>query len=351
MSIIVAVVIFSLIITIHEFGHFIAAKANGVKVNEFAIGMGPALFKKKKGETLYALRIFPIGGYCAMEGEDTESADGKAFCQKAVWRRMIIVVAGVCMNLILGLILIMVQTCMSDAIATTTISKFEDKAVSQQTGLKVDDKIIAINGMRIFTSTDMSYKFSTDDDGVYDIVVVRNGKRVSLKDVKLATSVNEEGQMSIHYDFWVEPQKVTAGSVVTQAFKQTATDARLIYISLADIIRGKYSLKDMSGPVGIVDSIGDVIDSERDEKTGKINWKSLMDSILYFSSFISINVGVFNILPLPALDGGRFIFLIIEAIRRKPVPPEKEGMVHTIGMAALLLLMVVITVSDITKLV
>ena len=351
MSIIVAVVIFSLIITIHEFGHFIAAKSNGVKVNEFAIGMGPALFKKKKGETLYALRIFPIGGYCAMEGEDTESADGKAFCQKAVWRRMIIVVAGVCMNLILGLILIMVQTCMSDAIATTTISKFEDKAVSQQTGLKVDDKIIAINGMRIFTSTDMSYKFSTDDDGVYDMVVVRNGKRVSLKDVKLATSVNEEGQMSIHYDFWVEPQEVTACSVVTQAFKQTATDARLIYISLADIIRGKYSLKDMSGPVGIVDSIGDVIDSERDEKTGKINWKSLMDSILYFSSFISINVGVFNILPLPALDGGRFIFLIIEAIRRKPVPPEKEGMVHTIGMAALLLLMVVITVSDITKLV
>ncbi|ADU22612.1 M50 family metallopeptidase [Ruminococcus albus] len=351
MSIIVAVVIFSLIITIHEFGHFIAAKANGVKVNEFAIGMGPALFKKKKGETLYALRIFPIGGYCAMEGEDTESADGKAFCQKAVWRRMIIVVAGVCMNLILGLILIMVQTCMSDAIATTTISKFEDKAVSQQTGLKVDDKIIAINGMRIFTSTDMSYKFSTDDDGVYDMVVVRNGKRVSLKDVKLATSVNEEGQMSIHYDFWVEPQEVTAGSVVTQAFKQTATDARLIYISLADIIRGKYSLKDMSGPVGIVDSIGDVIDSERDEKTGKINWKSLMYSILYFSSFISINVGVFNILPLPALDGGRFIFLLLEAIRRKPVPPEKEGMVHTIGMAALLLLMVVITVSDITKLV
>lgn len=204
-----------------------------------------------------------------MEGEDTESADGKAFCQKAVWRRMIIVVAGVCMNLILGLILIMVQTCMSDAIATTTISKFEDKAVSQQTGLKVDDKIIAINGMRIFTSTDMSYKFSTDDDGVYDMVVVRNGKRVSLKDVKLATSVNEEGQMSIHYDFWVEPQEVTAGSVVTQAFKQTATDARLIYISLADIIRGKYSLKDMSGPVGIVDSIGDVIDSERDEKTGR----------------------------------------------------------------------------------
>ena len=351
MSIVIAVVIFSLIITIHEFGHFIAAKSNGVKVNEFAIGMGPALFKKKKGETLYALRVFPIGGYCAMEGEDTESSDGRAFCQKAVWRRMIIVVAGVCMNLILGLILLIVQTGMSEAIVTTTVSKFEDDALSHQTGLEVGDEIIAINGMRIFTSMDMSYKFTNDEDGIYDMVVVRDGQRVSLKDVKLSTITGEDGKETIHYDFWVMPGEVNFGSVVSQSFKQTATDARLIYISIADIIRGKYTLKDMSGPVGIVDSIGDVIESERDEETGKINFKNLIDSILSISSFITINVGIFNLLPLPALDGGRFIFLLLEAIRRKPVPPEKEGMVHTIGLAALLLLMVVITVSDITKLV
>ncbi|MCR5541602.1 MAG: site-2 protease family protein [Ruminococcus sp.] len=351
MSIIIAVVIFSLIITIHEFGHFIAAKANGVKVNEFAIGMGPAIFKKKKGETLYAIRIFPIGGYCAMEGENTDSADGRAFCQKAVWRRMIIVVAGVFMNMILGLILLMVQTGTSDAIVTTTISKFEENALSHKTGLEVGDEIIAINGMRIFTSTDMSFKFMNDEDGVYDMVVVRDGQRVSLKDVKLSTSVGEDGKEVAHYDFWVVPGEVNFRSIVSQSFKQTATDARLIYISIADMIRGKYSLKDMSGPVGIVDSIGEVIESERDEETGKIDLKSLMDSILYLSSFITINVGVFNLLPLPALDGGRFIFLIIEAIRRKPVPPEKEGLVHTVGLAALLLLMVVITVSDITKLV
>ena len=351
MSIIIAVVIFSLIITIHEFGHFIAAKANGVKVNEFAIGMGPAIFKKKKGETLYAIRIFPIGGYCAMEGENTDSADGRAFCQKAVWRRMIIVVAGVFMNMILGLILLMIQTGTSDAIVTTTISKFEENALSHKTGLEVGDEIIAINGMRIFTSTDMSFKFMNDEDGVYDMVVVRDGQRVSLKDVKLSTSVGEDGKEVAHYDFWVVPGEVNFRSIVSQSFKQTATDARLIYISIADMIRGKYSLKDMSGPVGIVDSIGEVIESERDEETGKIDLKSLMDSILYLSSFITINVGVFNLLPLPALDGGRFIFLIVEAIRRKPVPPEKEGLVHTVGLAALLLLMLVITVSDITKLV
>ncbi|MBQ9541391.1 site-2 protease family protein [Ruminococcus sp.] len=351
MSIIIAIVIFSLIITIHEFGHFIAAKLNGVKVNEFAIGMGPALLKKQKGETLYALRVFPIGGYCAMEGEDKDSSDGRAFGNKAVWRRMIIVVAGVCMNMILGLILLMVQTGISDAIVTTTVSKFEDGAVSHETGLEVGDEIIAINGMRIFTSMDMSYKFTNDEDGVYDMVVVRNGERISLNNVKLSTTVGEDGKEVVHYDFWVEPGKITPKSVVTQAFRQTATDARLIYISLADMLTGKYSLKDMSGPVGIVDSIGDVIDSERDQETGKINWKGLIDSVLSLSSFITINVGVFNLLPLPALDGGRFIFLLIEAVRRKPVPPEREGMVHTIGMAALLLLMVVITVSDITKLV
>ncbi|WP_295154769.1 RIP metalloprotease [uncultured Ruminococcus sp.] len=351
MSIIIAIIIFSLIITIHEFGHFIAAKSNGVKVNEFAIGMGPALLKKQKGETMYALRAFPIGGYCAMEGEDSESADGKAFCQKAVWRRMIIVLAGVFMNMILGLVLLMIQTGMSDAIVTTTVSKFEEKAVSHQTGLEVGDEIIAINGMRIFTSMDMSYKFSNDEDGVYDMVVVRNGQRVSLKDVKLSTSMGENGKEVVHYDFWVEPKDVTVGSVITQSLKQTATDARLIYISLADIVRGKYSLKDMSGPIGIVGSIGEVIDSERDRDTGKIDWNGLINSILSISSFITINVGIFNLLPLPALDGGRFIFLLLEAVRGKPVKPEHEGLVHTVGMACLLLLMVVITVSDITKLV
>ena len=346
MSIVIAVLIFGIIITIHEFGHFIAAKANGVKVNEFAIGMGPAIFKKQKGETLYALRAFPIGGYCAMEGEDDESEDSRAFCRKPVWRRMIIIVAGVCMNFLLGFIILVIQISTSEAITTTTIHSFEKGALSRETGLKEDDKIIGINGMRIFTATDMSYKFTTDEDGVYDITVIRDGKRVTVKDVKLKMTDDV-----IHYDFWVYPKKITPVSVVTQSFKQGLTDARLIYISLADIVRGKYGIKDMSGPVGIVDSIGDVIESEKDEDTGKMDWSSLIDTMLTLSAFITINVGIFNILPLPALDGGRLIFLIIEAVRGRPVDPEHEGMVHTIGMLALFGLMIVITVSDITKLV
>lgn len=346
MSIIIAILIFGLIILLHELGHFLAAKANGVKVNEFAMGMGPAILKKQCGETLYALRAFPIGGYCAMEGEDNGSEDGRAFCNKPVWRRIVIVCAGVFMNLVLGLVILMIHTATLDAITTTTISKFEEDAFSHSTGLEVGDKILRINGMRIFTSMDMSYQFTNDNDGVYDIVVERDGKKVELEDVSLKMKNNV-----IHYDFWVYPGKITFGSCISQAFKQAVTDARLIYISLGDMVKGKYSIKDMSGPVGIVDSIDSVIDSETDKETGKIDWGSLMDTILSLSAFITINVGIFNILPLPALDGGRLIFLIIEGIRGKPVKPEHEGMVHTVGLLALFALMIIITVSDIIKIV
>ena len=345
MSILIAVLIFGLIIVIHELGHFIAAKLNGVKVNEFAIGMGPAILKKQGKETLYALRIFPIGGYCAMEGEEDGSEDSRAFCNKPVWRRMIIICAGVFMNMVLGFVLLIIQTATSDAITTTIISKFEENAISHETGLEVGDKIININGMSIFTDMDMSYKFINAKDGVYDITVIRDGKKVKLKDVQLTMTDD-----SVHFDFWVYPGEITFGSTISQAGKQMVTDGRLIYISLFDIVRGRYSLKDMCGPVGIVDSIGEVIESEKDEETGKIDWDALMDTILSLSAFITINVGIFNLLPLPALDGGRFVFLVIEAIRGKPIDGKYEGLVHALGMVALLVLMVAITVSDIIKL-
>lgn len=345
MGIIFALIIFEVIIIIHELGHFIAAKSCGVKVNEFAIGMGPAILKKKKGDTLYAWRAFPIGGYCAMEGEDNESSSEGSFGSKSLPRRIIIVCAGVIMNFILGLIILIVNTARSDAITTTKIASFEDNAMSQQTGLQLDDEFVKINGMRIFTAMDVSYQFQNDEDGKFDMVVKRDGKNVELKDVAFAV----DGK-TMHIDFRVYPGKLTVGSVLAESFKQAATDGRLIYISLFDMIRGKYSLKDLSGPVGIVGSMNEVVESERDEETGKIDWSGLMDTMLTLAAFISINIGIFNLLPLPALDGGRLIFLIIEGIRGKPVPAEKEGMVHLIGMAVLLIFMAVITVSDIIKL-
>lgn len=344
LSIIFAVLIFGVIIAIHEFGHFIAAKKNGVKVNEFSLGMGPAIFKRQKGETLYSLRCLPIGGYCAMEGEDEGSDDDRAFCNKAPWRKIIIVSAGIFMNILLGFVLVVIDVCVSGPIASTVVSGFYEGAVSEQTGLEAGDKIISVNGMRIFTTYDISYQFQNDEDGVFDFVVKRNGKKKELTGVTFETT-----DTSIIIDFTVQPESLNPVSVIKHSAASTLTYSRLIYISLFDMIRGKYSIKDMSGPVGIVDQIDEVIDSQTDEETG-IDWASLAENLLFLGAFISINIGLFNLLPLPALDGGRLIFLIVEVIRRKPVNPKYEAAVHLAGMAALFALMIVITVSDISKL-
>lgn len=343
LSIVFAILIFEIIIVIHEFGHFIVAKKNGVKVNEFAIGMGPAIFKRQRGETLYALRAFPIGGYCAMEGEDSESEDGRAFCKKSPLRKISIVIAGIVMNLILGFVLILINVCISGPITSTTISAFDENAASNKTGLQEGDKIVSVNGMRIFTANDISYQFMNDTDGVFDMVVKRDGKKVHLDAVAF-----EKTKDSLHIDFLVKPIKLNPATAISHSFKSTLTYSRLIYISLFDMIRGKYSLNDLSGPVGIVEQIDEVIDSQTTEESG-IDWKSLSQNMLTMGGFISINIGLFNLLPLPALDGGRLIFLIIELIRRKPVNPEHEGMVHFVGLVLLMLLMLVITVSDVTK--
>lgn len=342
-SIIIAILIFSIIIAIHEFGHFAVAKLCGVKVNEFSIGMGPCLLKKKKGDTQYSLRALPIGGYCAMEGEDSKSEDGNAFCNKSVPRRVAIVVAGATMNLILGFLLLVITTVINAPITTTQVSWFEENASSHSTGLEIGDKIIKCNGMRIFTDMDLSYQFQTDEDGKFDLVVIRDGEEKTLEGVSFAKQDNV-----LHIDFKVAPQKAGPLSVLSYAGRSTLSYGRLIYISLGDLISGTYHLNDLSGPVGIVDAIGDVIENET--KQSSIDWQALWNRILSMAAFITINVGLFNLLPLPALDGGRLIFLLIEAVTRHPVKPEHEGMVHFIGIILLLLLMVIVTFNDIRKL-
>lgn len=343
LSIVFALLIFEMIIVIHEFGHFIMAKKNGVRVNEFAIGMGPAIFKRQKGETLYALRAFPIGGYCAMEGEDDESDDGKAFCNKSPLRKISIVIAGIVMNILLGFIMLIVNTCISDGITSTTVAKFYEGASSERTGLSEGDKIVSVNGMRIFSAIDLQYQLQNDADGVFDMTVKRGGEKTELSGVTFDTDEN-----AIHIDFMVKGVKVNPLTAVTNAARETVSYSRLIYISLFDMVTGKYSLKDLSGPVGIVEQIDEVIDSHTAEETG-IDWRSLAQNMLSMGGFISINIGLFNLLPLPALDGGRLIFLLIELVRRKPVNPKYEGMVHFAGLALLMALMIAVTVSDVTK--
>lgn len=361
-NIILAVLILGLLVTIHEFGHFFVAKLSGIKVNKFAIGMGPRLVKFTKGDTEYSLRLFPIGGFCAMEGEDQNSDDKAAFRNKPVSRRIGVVAAGPVMNLILGLVVAFVMTSVSENILSCKIRDFKVNATSEKTGLMANDEIIRMNNTRIYTTSDISYMLQNTSDGIFDVVVKRDGQKVKLENVQFYTKyfyyVEYDQYGSGHYekfatreeytgteelkeaeervDFRVQVEKKSFGKLVNYSFRETFSLARLIVMSLRDLVTGKYGLNDLSGPVGIVQVIDKATSYGPEE-------------LLYLICMLTLNLGIFNLLPLPALDGGRLIFLFIEAIRKKPVPAEKEGIVHLVGMAMLLVLMVVVTISDIIK--
>lgn len=440
--ILIGVLLFELIIFIHEFGHFITAKKSGIKVNEFSLGMGPKIFSFGKGETKYSLRIFPIGGFCAMEGEDEESPEPRAFNNAKVWKRMIVVIAGAVMNIILGFVLMFVVVVQQDSYSSTEVQSFPATSFSSCTGLQSGDVIKEINGYGISTSMDFNYPISTAElktvDGstleiykedcgnnlynmavslvqdknnklsdeqvskvnellskstneivkakskedafsVYenyykkindacgikdykvekiveketrkrytaDILVERNGEEKLLKNVQFftyTTKDNSDPQVSI--DFYVKPIDKTFGSVISQTFKQTISTCKMIYASLGGLLTGKFGLKDMSGPIGIASAVTTVASESLSS-----GFMSAVNSIIYVMMIITVNLGLFNMLPFPALDGGRFVFLIIEAIRGKSVPRKVEAIVNGIGMGLLILLMILITANDIFKLI
>ncbi len=331
---IVAVIAFLFLIVVHEFGHFIAAKSLGVRVNEFAVGFGPRIFHKKGKETEYSLRLVPLGGFCAMEGEDEESTDEKAFCRKPAWRRFLIVVMGAVFNILFGVLLIGITLLPQSVYATTTVSKFTETAVSNQAGgLQAGDRIVEVEGRHIFTQYDLAYNFSAVEDGNLNMKVVRDGKTVTLNEVPFATQ-KLEGYNVIQLDFFVYGQKRTVGSFLAETGKTALSYSRIVVFSLIDMLSGRYHISDISGPVGVTAALGEAAQS------------GVLD-LLPMIALITINLGIFNLLPVPALDGGRLVFILIEMIFRKPVPQKYESWVHAAGMAVLLLFMAVITVKDI----
>lgn len=341
--ILVAILFFGLIIIFHELGHFVFAKLFGVQVNEFSIGMGPAIFKKKKGETQYSLRILPIGGYVSMEGEDEDSSNERAFCNAKTWKRFIIIAAGGVINLIMGVILVAVMLGVrNDYVGTTEIVDFHENAVTAQQGLQEGDKIKKINGKTVFGEFDLSFLMARDKDGVIDFVVERNGEKVEVNGVKFETSENN-GTLIIHYDFKILGLDKTFWNVIKSAIPDSISIARIVWISLFDLVTGQYGLSDLSGPIGTVTVIADTAQAAVVQTD--------YSSLFLMLSLIAINIGLFNLLPLPALDGGRLFFLLIEMIFRKPIPRKYEGWIHAVGLVLLLLLMVVISFSDILKLI
>lgn len=364
----------NVLVLIHEFGHFIVAKLNGVKVNEFAIGMGPKLFGWGKGETLYSVRLLPIGGFCAMEGEDdgapTPSALGgnadreetvsavspdRSFANKKVWQRILIVLAGPVMNLVLGFVLCLVNygalqephPAYDEVLfPTTTIARLERDTPAYVTGLRAGDTIVEVNGRRIWMDTDLTMEMQNDKDGILQMTVRRGEEKVALDGVQFALLEDEEtGTRYLKYDFALLGETRTAWNTVTHSAKQEMSIATVVWRTLVDLVRGNYGVNDLSGPVGTVDIIADTVGDAVSQSSLR-TWSNLFLLMI----MITVNLGVFNLLPLPALDGGRLLFLIWEGVTRKPMPQKYEAVVHFVGIVLLLLLMLVVTYSDITKL-
>ena len=333
--ILIAILFFELIIIIHEGGHFVAARLMKIKVNEFSIGMGPKIFSFTKGATKYSLRWILFGGYCAMEGEDEDSEENGSFSKKSVGARLFVVAAGAVMNLILGFLIIVCIVSSGDLIGTPTVAKFDENAVSAASGLQAGDTIKSIDGMRVYTATDVETGLSRSPDGNVQMVVERNGEDVSL-DVTFAMQ-EYEGRQFINMDFWLLGKEKTVGGVLQSSCGMFVSYVRMIFLSVADLLSGRYGLSDLSGPVGTVSVVSTAV-------------KTSVTSMLRIMALLTVNVGLFNLFPIPALDGWRFFILLGEGIFKKKLPPKWEYAINAAGLVALLGIMVIVTFSDVTKL-
>ncbi len=333
--ILIAILFFELIIIIHEGGHFVAARLMKIKVNEFSIGMGPKIFSFTKGATKYSLRWILFGGYCAMEGEDKDSEESGSFSKKSVGARLFVVAAGAVMNLILGFLIIVCIVSSGDLIGTPTVAKFDENAVSAASGLQAGDTIKSIDGMRVYTATDVETGLSRSPDGNVQMVVERNGEDVSL-DVTFAMQ-EYEGRQFINMDFWLLGKEKTVGGVLQSSCGMFVSYVRMIFLSVADLLSGRYGLSDLSGPVGTVSVVSTAV-------------KTSVTSMLRIMALLTVNVGLFNLFPIPALDGWRFFILLGEGIFKKKLPPKWEYAINAAGLVVLLGIMVIVTFSDVTKL-
>lgn len=344
-TIVATVLMFGVLIFIHEFGHYITARLFKVTVHEFAIGMGPKVWSKisKKSGIRYSLRLLPIGGYVAMEGEDEESADPNAFSHKKVWQRMIITAAGGAMNLLLGLLLTFSYIITMPGLYGTTVTGFADWAVSNQgdTPLEIGDQIISIEGNRVYTGQEIIYELFRYGSEPVEIIVLRDGEKVKLEAVNFKTNT-EQGHSYGYRDFSYDEQGKTPLNVLKNTACQMKLSVRMVYDSLFDLITGKYGIDEVSGPIGTAGVVGDAIKQDANAVEGQSS-----NSFIYICMLISVNLGLFNLLPVPALDGGRLFFQFVELIIRRPIPQKFEGMVHFVGIVLLLLLMAVVTFKDI----
>lgn len=337
-TVIFAVLMFSLIIFVHELGHFITARLFKIKVHEFAIGMGPAVFSKQKGETKYSIRMIPMGGFCSMEGEDSSSEDEGSFSAKPWYAKLVVLASGAGMNIVLGfLICLMFISFSAENIETIEVdSVIEQSSVADF--LQKGDRVVSINGSKINIKRDIDFAMQQNGEKEYRLVIERNGKKMEKSFMPFETKYTD-GTPAYIIGFIPKAEKANIFNVTREAFFQTIWMGRLVFLSIGMLISGQAGMSDVSGPIGVVDAMNTTA-----QAGGFV-------ALLYLAGFISVNIGLMNLLPVPALDGGRIFFVLIEAVRKKPIPPEKEGVVHFIGLILLVGLMVFATWNDIVRII
>ena len=349
--ILAAILVFGVLIAVHELGHFMAAKACGVRVNEFSIGMGPALWKKQKGETQYSLRLFPVGGFCAMEGEEEDSDDPAALNNQGFWAKLLIFAAGAAMNFIAGLLIILVLYADAQAFYVPVVAGFADGCpLESADGLQEGDRLLRIDGEKVYVYSDISLLMGLNKTGAFDLQIERNGEVITLRDFTMERReyTDQNGKTYTGYGLYFGAEEATLGRKLSYSWNNAMDFARLVRLSLQMLLTGQAGVKDLSGPVGIVSTMTQV--GEQAATT-----RAAVENIAYLAALIAVNLAVMNLLPLPALDGGKIFFLVINAVSmqlfKKQIPAKYENYIHFAGLILLLVLMAVITFSDVWKLI
>ena len=347
MAIVFAIIIFSFLIFIHELGHFLAAKASGVQVNEFAMFMGPAILKWRRGETQYSIRCIPLGGYCAMEGEDTDTDNPRSFQKAAWWKRLCILLAGAAMNFVSGFLIFALVLSPAQGFAQPVIAEAEEgNTIVYEEGLHVGDRIVKINGNRVFISSDATMLFNLEAGDTYDLVVEREGKKVELPNFAMERHefANEDGSTSMRFGIRFGYEEKTLGGLLSYTWNNCLSVVQSVYLSLQMLLSGQAGINDVAGPVGIVQMMNSTA------QASPTAWDAVLN-LLYFGAFIAVNLAVMNLLPIPALDGGRAVALLltvaIEKVTRRKIDPKYEGYIHAAGMVLLLGFMAVVMFKDI----
>lgn len=349
--ILAAVVVFGVLVAVHELGHFLAAKGCGVRINEFSLGMGPVVWKKQRGDTQYSLRLFPVGGFCAMEGEEDASDDPASLQNQSLWKRFLIFVAGPVMNFLTGLVIIFFLYAGAQAFYSPVITGFADGCpLESEQGLQVGDRLTAIDGERIYVYSDIGLLLGLNHSGVFDLTVERDGKTVHLTDFAMSpqTYTDSSGREYTGYGLYFGAEEADWGLRLRHTWNNAVDFVRLVRLSLQMLLTGQAKLTDLSGPVGIVSVMAQA--GEQSATT-----RAAVESIAYIAALIAVNLAVMNLLPLPGLDGGHILLLVVNGVALllfgRQIPAKYEGYYHFVGLVLLLALMAVVVCSDVWKLI